>query len=102
MRPSRRIILLRPGTNPPAELRRLLGNAPDEQVVVAVDQLEEVFTACPDEQMRVAFLDHLASLATDPLPRALVIVALRADFYGRCAASPRFAELLSRSHVLVG
>ena len=40
--------------------------------------------------------------ACDPERRALVVVALRADFYGRLAAYPRFAELLSGSHALVG
>ena len=34
--------------------------------------------------------------------RALVLCTLRADFYGRLSAYPAFAELLSRSHALVG
>src|ERR1019366_6678276 len=38
----------------------------------------------------------------DPQRRALVVVSLRADFYGRLAPYPRFAKLLSGSHVLVG
>jgi DNA-binding SARP family transcriptional activator/WD40 repeat protein len=69
-----------------------------ERVVLVVDQLEEVFTACDDEEKRAGFIGQLVGLAAG---RALVVVALRADFYGRCAAYPRFAELLSRNHVLV-
>ena len=34
--------------------------------------------------------------------RALVLVAIRADFYGRCAAYPELARLLAANHVLVG
>ena len=34
--------------------------------------------------------------------RALVVVSLRADFYGRLASYPRLAAMLSASHVLVG
>ena len=34
--------------------------------------------------------------------RAVVVVALRADFYGRFAAYPELAELLGANHVLVG
>jgi WD40 repeat protein len=34
--------------------------------------------------------------------RALVLVSIRADFYGRLASYSRFAELFSRSHLLVG
>ena len=33
---------------------------------------------------------------------ASIVVALRADFYGRCAAYPEFARLLAANHVLVG
>ena len=73
-----------------------------DRLVVAVDQLEELFTLCESENERAAFLERLAATARDPERRALVIVALRADFYGRLASYPRFAGLLSRSHVLVG
>ena len=83
--------------------RRVLGRLPrGERIVIAVDQLEELFTLCETEDERAAFLEWLAAAACDPEQRALVVVSLRADFYGRLASYPRFAELLSRSHVLVG
>ena len=107
-----RQVLLRPGEVPGAELRRAFDGArldvalgtlaPGERVVIAVDQLEEVFTACEDDEHRSAFLAQLALAACDPERRALVVVSLRADFYGRLASYPRFAGQLSRSHVLVG
>ena len=34
--------------------------------------------------------------------RALVLVAVRADFYGRCAVYPELSRLLGANHVLVG
>ena len=80
----------------------LSGLKPGDRLVVAVDQLEELFTLCGDEGERAAFLDRLAAAACDTQRRALILVALRADFYGRCAPYSRFAELLSSSHVLVG
>ena len=58
------------------------------RLVVAVDQFEEVFTACRDEGERAAFVDALVAAARDPRRRALVLVAVRADFYGRCARVP--------------
>ena len=107
-----RQVLLRPGAHPDAELRRavsgdrlgqLLRRLPaGERLVVAVDQLEELFTLCEHEHERVAFLDEIVAAAQDPERRAVVIVAMRADFYGRLSSYPRFAGLLSRSHVLVG
>ena len=107
-----RQVLLRPGTHPAAELSRALAGdrlghvigqlAPGERLVVAVDQLEELFTLCEREDERAAFADQLAAAARDPERRALVVVSLRADFYGRLASYPRLAALLSASHVLVG
>ena len=107
-----RLLILRPGEHPIAELKRVLGTAdiaeavaslqPGERIALVVDQLEEVFTACQDAEERAVFLDTLVRAALDPDRRAVVIVALRADFYGRCSEYPRFGQLLSANHVLVG
>ena len=74
----------------------------DARLLLAVDQLEELFTACRSDAERAAFADTLARAAADPDGRAVVVVALRADFYGRFAAYPGLAELLGANHVLVG
>lgn len=106
-----RQVVIRPGQHPTATLDRALGGelqtgldalAPGERIVIAVDQLEELFTACPRDQERSRFLHRLADAARDPDRRVLILCALRADFYGRLSAEPRFAELLSHSHVLLG
>jgi len=104
--------LLRPGERPlealgtvlasagPDPLGEALGAMPvDTRLLLAVDQLEELFTACRSEVERSAFVETLVRAAGDP--RALVVVALRADFYGRFAAYPALAELLGTNHVLV-
>jgi WD40 repeat protein/tRNA A-37 threonylcarbamoyl transferase component Bud32 len=110
-----RRLLLRPGERPLDELRRtLVSGAKDplaealdalhvnERLLLAVDQLEELFTACRSDSERAAFVDTLARAAADPEGRAVVVVTLRADFYGRFAAYPGLAELLGANHVLVG
>ena len=107
-----RQVLVRPGEHPCAELQQALGDdrvgqvlgklSPGQRIVLAIDQLEELFTMCETEQERAAFLDQMVAAARDPQRRVLVVVSLRADFYGRLASYPRFAELLSASHVLVG
>ena len=110
-----RRLLLRPGERPLDELRRVLVSGArdplvealdalpaNERLLLAVDQLEELFTACRSEAERAAFADTLARAAADPEGRAVVVVALRADFYGRFAAYPGLAELLGANHVLVG
>jgi WD40 repeat protein/tRNA A-37 threonylcarbamoyl transferase component Bud32 len=105
--------LLRPGERPLEALRSVLVSGAkdplaealdalpaDTRLLLAVDQLEELFTACRSDSERDAFVDTLVCAAEDP--RAVVVVAVRADFYGRFAAYPRLAELLGSNHVLVG
>jgi WD40 repeat protein len=93
--------LMRPGAHPVGELRRTLPDA-DERVVLVVDQFEEAFTVCRDEHERSEFLDALVALAEDRDRRVQVVVAIRADFYGRCAAHDRLARLVGANQVLVG
>ena len=94
-------VVLRPGAHPRAELERVSAT-PGVRTVVAVDQFEELFTVCEDESERAAFVQALVAAARDPERRTIVALALRADFYGRCATYPGLAELLSARHVLVG
>ncbi|MGV9314940.1 nSTAND1 domain-containing NTPase [Streptomyces sp. NPDC003691] len=75
------------------------GTAPDTLVVV--DQFEEVFTLCEDPAERAGFLELLLA-ARDPAAGLRVVIAVRADFYGRCAAHRGLAEALSAASLLVG
>ncbi len=95
-------VLIRPGEHPLAELRGATSDlSADERIVLAVDQFEEVFTACRDEHERTAFIDALVSVAERD-GGGLVVLAVRADFYGRCAAHRALSGLLGAGHVLVG
>ncbi len=79
-----------------------LGERPDEErVVLVVDQFEEVFTLCADETERAAFVANLCYAATIPGGRLVVLVAMRADFYHRCAPYPDLANLMATQQFLV-
>ena len=92
--------VIRPGEEPLHELRRATRRLAREwHRVLAVDQFEELFTACQDEAERAEFADSLVRAANDG---TVVILAVRADFYGRCAAYPGLSRLLGANHVLVG
>jgi WD40 repeat protein len=117
-------VVLRPGPLPVRELDRVLFAAlpeaaraalsagedplgaaasilpPAARPLIVVDQFEELFTTTTDADERERFIDLLVNAAAEGL--ATVIVAVRADFYGRCAAYPGLAELLGANHVLVG
>ncbi len=81
------------------------GDPAGARVILVVDQFEEVFTLCTDEAQRRAFIDLLGVLASGTPgtePAGLVVLGLRADFYGRCAAFPQLRDAVQRDQVLVG
>ena len=94
--------LLRPGEHPSRELASALERAgQSDRLVLVIDQFEELFTVCSDEEERAAFVDRLTELADDP-ERAAVVIGLRGDFYGHCAAYPELARRVAANQVLVG
>ncbi|GAB3455334.1 nSTAND1 domain-containing NTPase [Actinophytocola sediminis] len=78
---------------------------PHTRMVIVVDQFEEVFTLCKDEHERRAFIQALC-LAADGTsaqsPPALVVLGLRADFDGRCAAYPELLTAMQDSQMIIG
>jgi WD40 repeat protein len=94
--------LMRPGAHPMRELTRALAEGGDGRLVLAVDQFEETFTVCGDEDERARFIARLVATARDPNRSHTVVIALRADCYRRCAAYPPLAALLGANNVLVG
>jgi WD40 repeat protein/DNA-binding SARP family transcriptional activator len=96
-------VLIRPGKQPVAELAgALAGVAPGERLVLAVDQFEELFAESVAENERRSFIDSLVEAAWDADRRLLVVIALRADFFGRLAAYTELADLVGPNHVLLG
>jgi WD40 repeat protein/transcriptional regulator with XRE-family HTH domain len=132
------IVLFTPGTRPTEELSarltELTGPAPGSlaelagsgragsvrpaagkpgRLVIVIDQFEEVFTACPDEDERRAFIAAIAAMAgqhafREPgqdggaAPSALITLGLRADFYQHALRYPELVPALQDRQVLVG
>jgi WD40 repeat protein/DNA-binding SARP family transcriptional activator len=115
--------VMRPGERPLAELSRTLARAvPEtgsehaapwiadaldrlsagERLVLLIDQFEEAFVACRDRTEREAFFDALAEGASDPDERLVIVLAIRGDFYARCAEHTGLSALVSANQVLVG
>ena len=115
--------VMRPGARPLAELSRALARAvpeaghegaapwiadaldrlPDgERLVLCVDQFEEAFVACRDQAEREAFFDALVEGAGDPDERLVIVLAIRGDFYARCAEHAELSTLVSANQLLVG
>ncbi|MEU6557849.1 DNA-binding protein [Streptomyces sp. NPDC046915] len=99
---SAAIRMLTPGEQPlRTHGQRLVPADGDGDTWLIVDQFEELYTLCTDPSERDQFIDYLLA-ATDPASRLRVVIAVRADFLGRCAAHPRLTAALQDATVLVG
>src|SRR5215469_1343832 len=93
-----------PGANPVADLKSHLAGLPDVaggpggRPAVIVDQFEAVFTRCPDEAQRREFITELGRVAQT----ALVVLALRADFYDHAIRYPVLTSALQSRQVVLG
>jgi transcriptional regulator with XRE-family HTH domain len=81
----------------PERYARLAGRG-DEPPAIIVDQLEEIFTAGADEAARREFVAALAALSE----QTLVVLGLRADFYGHALRYPGLARSLQERQIVVG
>jgi WD40 repeat protein/DNA-binding SARP family transcriptional activator len=96
-------VVLRPGERSGTELLAMLARvAPQERLVIAVDQFEELFAQSMAEGDRRGFVDALVEAAWDAERRAVVLLALRADFFGRLASYGELADLVGPNHALLG
>ncbi|HEX6580586.1 MAG TPA: adenylate/guanylate cyclase domain-containing protein [Actinomycetota bacterium] len=111
-----RAVTMRPGEHPLAELEVALAGTstpgdpaeavrsipPEERLVLVVDQFEEIFTTCEDEDERGRSVAAICGIARSAQDRVVVVLTIRGDYYGHCARYPELAELLAANHVLVG
>jgi WD40 repeat protein len=81
-----------------AQLSRLRAGGSDSTPVIVVDQFEAIFTDCKDEEQRQAFISAVCALAG----RAVVVLALRADFYDRALRYPGLARALQERQIVLG
>ncbi|MEV7286939.1 hypothetical protein AB0O01_20620 [Streptomyces sp. NPDC093252] len=73
--------------------------------VLVVDQFEEIFTLCPDDDVRRTFVRLLHTAASPPPgggPPVLVVLGIRADFYERCLRHPELADALQHRSMVLG
>ncbi|HEX3387818.1 MAG TPA: ATP-binding protein, partial [Streptosporangiaceae bacterium] len=81
----------------PGEASRLIPDAGGPGLVIVVDQFEEIFTACRDEVEQHRFITAICALAGP----AVVVLALRADFYDRALRYPELGGGLQERQVVL-
>ncbi|MCX5040211.1 MULTISPECIES: WD40 repeat domain-containing protein [Streptomyces] len=101
--------VLTPGAAPMTTHADRLDPVPDTDADtwLIVDQFEELYTLCADPAERNAFVDRLltataTATATATDSRLRVVVAVRADFLGRCAEHPGLTAALQDATLLAG
>lgn len=77
------------------------------RLLLVVDQFEQVFTQCGDEEQRRAFITALHAAATTghgpaQIPAALVVLVVRADFEARCADYEQLAAAVQQRYLVTG
>ncbi|MCW6005850.1 hypothetical protein K1W54_14865 [Micromonospora sp. CPCC 205371] len=82
------------------ELARAHVGDGDGSVLLVVDQFEEIFTQAADRTERLAFLQALLR-ASGEVGRCLVVLSIRADFFGQCTAYPELVGVLQDDPLLV-
>ncbi|MGV9248121.1 nSTAND1 domain-containing NTPase [Streptomyces sp. NPDC003710] len=94
--------VLTPGEHPlRVHEQRLTAKDADGETWLIVDQFEELYTLCTDPAERDQFIDRLLA-ATDAASHLRVVIAVRADFLGRCAEHPALIAALQDATVLAG
>ncbi len=83
--------------------------APGGRLVLIIDQFEQVFADTSEDGRleRAAFIDAVCAAATSPTgpggeSPALVVLAVRGDYWDRCAANPRLVRVMRHNQLVVG
>ena len=76
-----------------------------QRLLLLVDQFEQLFTYCADEEQRLKFIVALHAAATakqgpKQTSAALVVLGVRADFEARCADYPELASAVQNRYLV--
>lgn len=78
-------------------LHRLSQQLEAKQVVIYIDQFEELFTLTTDEDERQQFIDLITHASTEPDGKVIIVLSMRADFYGHPMNYPQLGRLVNQN-----
>jgi len=78
-----------------------LPNIDSAPLLILIDQFEEIYTSCKEEEERRAFIDNLMAAVTDKSGRLFIILTLRSDFLGETRAHEALNQLIAQQNVIV-
>jgi WD40 repeat protein len=83
-------------------LDRMAKTSGSEHALLVIDQFEELFTLCRSEEEQHSFVENVLTAALQPDCRALVMIAMRADFYAHCAQFDLLRQAVSSYQEYIG
>ncbi|MFB8791317.1 MAG: CHAT domain-containing protein [Potamolinea sp.] len=92
------MVYLTPSSNPIQQLEVILPQLQNQTSIIVIDQFEELFTLCTDQSLRLEFIQKFLILVKEQL----VVITMRADFWGECASYPELKELMQSRQELIG
>ncbi|HEY5868664.1 MAG TPA: CHAT domain-containing protein [Candidatus Tectomicrobia bacterium] len=95
--PDLQMAYLTPSADPLTQLEASVASVHDGRTVLVVDQFEELFTLCTDQEARQAFLGRLLALAE----QRRVVITMRADFWGECASYHNLKDIMQARQELI-
>ena len=83
--------------------QRLLAQNGKKRLMLVIDQFEEIFTQCRQDDERAAFIGNLLQAVKpgDSQPIA-ILLTLRADFYAQLTIEDQLRELVSQNQEFIG
>lgn len=83
--------------------RRVLAQNDKKHLLLVIDQFEEVFTQCRQDDERRAFIENLLHAIDPANPQPItILLTLRADFYTQLVFQDHLRELVSQNQEFIG
>ena len=83
--------------------RRLLAQNGKKRLMLVIDQFEEIFTQCHQDDERSAFIENLLEAVEQADSQPItILLTLRADFYAQLTVQDRLRELVSQNQEFIG
>src|SRR5208282_2130821 len=74
----------------------------NHRLFILIDQFEEIFTLCNEEGARRELIDNVLYATNVAGGRTIVVLTMRADFYGQCASYPGLRAAIADHQSLIG
>jgi WD40 repeat protein len=77
-----------------------ISNRFDQKILLVIDQFEEVFTLCPNEDERRKFIQLLVDVAQQPDSALIIVATMRVDFLAECTYA-NLGGIINKQMVLI-